>query len=91
MLKNIASPHTQTYTHLIPIQYIANIHSYYISYPGKQVPLLQPDHKHKPIPLSEFGTHVTMLHKNGNQGFKAEYEVSELHFVTLDIINVAST
>ena len=50
------------------------------------MPLPQSDHKHKPIPISEFGTHVTMLHENSNQGFKAKYDVSWLNLVTLVIL-----
>ena len=57
------------------------IHSYVcinISTLAKPLPSPQPDRKHKPIPISEFGTHVKMLHESSNQGFKAEYEVSLL-------------
>ena len=49
---------------------------YHVCYSAKPLPSPRPDRKHKPIPVSEFGTHVTMLHENSNQGFKAEYEVS---------------
>ena len=62
---------------------------HYICYPAKPVPSSRPDHTHKPIPVSEFGTHVNMLHQNNNQGFKAEFEVSQLatsYFVN-DFIN----
>ena len=52
------------------------------------MPLPRPDHKHKPIPVSEFGTHVTMLHENSNQGFKAEHDVSWLNLVLFNVINV---
>ena len=52
---------------------------YHLSYPAaKPLPSPRPDRKHKPIPVNEFGAHVTMLHENNNQGFKAEYEVSFL-------------
>ena len=61
-----------------------------ICYPGKSMPLPKPRHKHKPILVSEFGRHVTILHENNNQGFKAEYDVRQLKFVLLNIINVTS-
>ena len=61
-----------------------------ICYPGKSMPSARPSHKHKPIIVSEFGTHVTILHENNNQGFKAEYDVRQLKFVLLNIINVLS-
>ena len=33
------------------------------------------------------GAHVTQLHGNSNQGFKAEYEVRQLYLVSLNVIN----
>ena len=57
--------------------------TYHISYPAKSMASPRPDHKHKTIPVSEFGTHVTMLHENNNQGFKAEYDVSWINVVLL--------
>ena len=65
--------HIHTYVHTTNAQYIIVKN---ICYPDKPIPLPQPDRKHKPIPVSEFGTHVTTLHENSNQGFKAEYDVS---------------
>ena len=77
--------HTHTYSYY-PVWYNITFH---ISYSGKPVPLPRPSHTHKPIPVSELGAHVTQLHGNSNQGFKAEYEVRQLYLVSLNVINVA--
>ena len=70
--------------HIIIMYQISN-HS------GKPVPLPRPDRKHKPIPVSELGAHVTQLHENSNQQFKVEYDVSWLNLVLLNVINVPPT
>ena len=51
------------------------------------MPLPPPDHKHKPIPVNEFGIHVAMLHDNSNREFKAEYDVSWINLVLFNVIN----
>ena len=83
-----------TYTHNVHVTntlfIVLLVYDTFLIYLDKPVPLQRPNRQRKPIPISEFGTNVTKLHENSNQGFKAEYDVSQLSFVLLNVINVVT-